>query len=199
MSCRALLFTVNSAHAESCRTALPSQLTAFVRNPLASEESPERFEEAARGRKRFLRPIRRLLCKRPLLSTMHLAGGVWHVTDRQINIVSRTGPPAAGGGELVGNRTDRRVLQWHGRLQWFGWIMLCRFIHHLSPHRQCQRRAVTVRNNRGRLIEADPHATRQRGGVSNKPRVFVIVSGAGLACRRQFEAERARAGGSALG
>ena len=130
---------------------------------------------------------------------MHLAGSGWYLVDRQINVVSRTGRRAAGGGELVGNRTDRRVLQWHGRLQRFGRIMLCRFVHHLSPHRQCQRRAVTVRNNRGRLIEPDPHAAGQRAGVPDEPRVLVIVSGAGLACRRQFEAERARAGGGAFG
>ena len=185
----------------SAAVALPIEdRRRLCQNPLPpAEESPERFEEAARERKRFLRPVRRLLCERPLRPAVHLAGGVWHLIDRQINIVSRTRRAAAGGGKLVGNRTDRRVLQCHGGLQRFGGIMLCRFIHHLCPHRQCQRSAVTVRNNRGRLIEPDPHATRQRGGVSNKPRVFVIVSRAGLAFRRLFEAERARARGSALG
>src|SRR6266705_5582490 len=120
---------------------------------------------------------------------MYLARGVWHFVDRQIDIVSASGRHASCGGELVGNRTDRRVLQWHGRLQRFGWIMLCRFVHDLNPNRQCERGTVTVWNNGCRLIESDPHATSQRTGVTKKPSILVIIGGAGLACRRQFQSK----------
>ena len=51
-----------------------------------------------------------------------------------------------------------------------------------------ERRAVTVRNDRDRLIEADPHAASHRAGVTDKPRVLVIVGRTGFAGGRQFEA-----------
>src|SRR6266478_9591198 len=129
---------------------------------------------------------------------MYLARGGWHFVGRQIEIVGASGCHAAGGGKLVGNRTDRRVLQWHGGLQRFGWIMLCRFVHNLNPNRQCERGTISVWNDRCRLIEPDPHATSQCVGITNEPGILVIIGGAGLACRRQFESKRTRAGGGAL-
>ena len=130
---------------------------------------------------------------------MHLAGSSRYFVHGQIDVVSGSGRHAPGGGELIGNRTDRRVLQWHGGLQRFGWIMLRRFVHHLYPDGQRQCRAIAVRNDRGRLIEPDPHAAGECAGITDKPGVLVIISGAGLTCRRQSEAQRARARSSALG
>src|SRR5204863_2274945 len=79
-----------------------SQWQRCVRNPLPSaKKSPERFEQAVWERKRFLRPIRRLLCKRPLRPAVHLAGNSWYLVDRQIDVVSGAGCRAAGGGELI--------------------------------------------------------------------------------------------------
>src|SRR5205085_10283821 len=45
-------------------------------------------------------------------------------------------------------------------------------------------------NNCCRLIESDPDTAGERAGVTCEPRIFVIVGGAGLTCRRQLEAER---------
>ena len=118
---------------------------------------------------------------------MHLAGSSWHLVDGQIDFVGCPGRHASGGGELIGNRTNRGVLNRHGRLQRLGWIMLRRLVHNLSPNRQRQRSTVTVWNNRCRLIEPDPHAASQCAGVTKEPGILVIVGGAGLACRRQFE------------
>ena len=114
---------------------------------------------------------------------MYLARGVWHFVDRQIDIVSASGRHASCGGELVGNRTDRRVLQWHGRLQRFRWIMLCRFVHNLNPNRQCERGTISVWNDRCRLIEPDPHTAGERRRVTYKPRVLIIIGRASLASR----------------
>src|ERR1700757_807406 len=108
---------------------------------------------------------------------MYLARGGWHFIDRQIEIVGGPSRHAAGGGKLVGNRTDRRVLQWHGRLQRFGWIMLRRLVHNLNPNRQCERSTISVWNDRCRLIEPDPHATSQCAGVTNEPGILVIIGG----------------------
>ena len=44
-------------------------------------------------------------------------------------------------------------------------------------------------NNRYGLIEPDPNAGGERTGVTEKPRVFVIVGCAGFASRRQAEAQ----------
>ena len=120
---------------------------------------------------------------------MDLAGSCRHFVGGQIDVVSGAGPHASGGGKLIGNRADRGVLDRHGRLQLLGWIMLRRSVHYLCPDWQCQRGAVTVWNDRCRLIESDPDAAGERARVTCEPGVLVIVGGAGLTCRRQPEAE----------
>jgi hypothetical protein len=74
---------------------------AAMQSSASAEESPERFEHAARERKRFLRPIRRLLRKRPLRTAVHLAGNIWYLVDGQIDVVSGAGRAATGGGKLI--------------------------------------------------------------------------------------------------
>lgn len=120
---------------------------------------------------------------------MYLACSLWHLIRRQINVVSGSGRHASCGGELIGSRTDRRVLEWHGWLQRLGRVMLRRFVHHLCPDWQCQSSAVAVWNNRCRLIEPDPDTARQRARVTYEPGVLVIIGSAGLPCRRQFESK----------
>ena len=89
---------------------------------------------------------------------------------------------------MIGERTHHGALDWHCGLQWLRRIPLRGLIHHLHPNRQRQSGTVTTRNNRDRLIESDPHAAGDRAGITYEPRIFVIVSRAGLARRRQFEA-----------
>ena len=120
---------------------------------------------------------------------MHLAGTSWYLVDRQINIVSCASRHAAGSGELVRSRTNPRALQFDSGLQRRGWIMLRRFVHNLNPNGQCERGTVSVWNNRRGLIEPDPHATSQCAGITKEPGILVIIGGAGLACRRQFESK----------
>src|SRR5262249_55767324 len=126
----------------------------------SAKKSPERSEDATRECRRFLREWRESLRKRPLLAAMHLACSGGHLVTRQINVVSRSGPHASGGGELIGNRADRRMRDRHGRLQWLSRIMVCRLVHHLCPDRQGQRGAVAVGDNRNRLIKSDPNPAR---------------------------------------
>ena len=76
-------------------------MLAAMRRSAPSEKSPERFEQAAWERRRFRGPIRRLLRKRPLRTTMHLTGTGWYLVDRQIDVVSGAGGRATGGGELI--------------------------------------------------------------------------------------------------
>ena len=76
-------------------------MLAVMRSLASSEKSPERFEQTARERSRFLRPVRRLLRERPLRTTMHLAGNSWYLVDGQIDVVSGAGRRATGGGELI--------------------------------------------------------------------------------------------------
>ena len=66
--------------------------------------------------------------------------------------------------------------------------MLRRFVHYLCPDRQRERGAVTVWNNRCGLIKTHPNATGQRSRVTQKPRILIIVSRAGLAGCWQSEA-----------
>ena len=115
---------------------------------------------------------------------MYLTRSGRHFVDWQVDIISSPRRLAASGGELIGNRTDGGVLDRHRRLQRPGGIMVCRSVHHLCPDRQRECGAVTVRNNRGRLIKPDPNPARQRAGITEKPGIFVIVSRAGFAgCR----------------
>src|SRR5436190_13126588 len=74
---------------------------AATRSSASAKESPERLEHAPRERKRFLRPIRRLLRKRPLRTAVHLTRSSWYFVDRQIDVVSGAGCRATGGGELI--------------------------------------------------------------------------------------------------
>src|SRR5260370_6783078 len=75
-----------------------------------AEEPPERIEHAARECTRFRSPVRRLLCKRPLRTAMHLTCNSWYLVDWQIDVVSGTGRRATGSGELVCNRGDRLII-----------------------------------------------------------------------------------------
>ena len=75
--------------------------------------------------------------------------------------------------------------------------MFRRFVHHLRPHGQRERGAVTVRNDRCGLIKSDPHTAGQRIGITEEPGIFVIVGRSGFAGSRQFESERSCAGGRA--
>ena len=150
----------------------------------SAEESLERIEHASWERTRFLRPIWPLLCKRPLRTAVYLARNSWYFVDGQIDVVSGAGRRATRGGELIGNRADGRTLERYPRLQRLRRIMARRFVHDLSPNRQRQSSAIAAGNNRGRLIESDPHTAGQRAGVPDKPGVFIIVCGAGLACCR---------------
>jgi hypothetical protein len=61
---------------------------AAIRTSAPTEESPERFEQAAGKIERSLRLIRRLLCEGPWRTTMHLAGNSWYFVDGQIDVVS---------------------------------------------------------------------------------------------------------------
>ena len=115
---------------------------------------------------------------------MHLTRSSRDPAHGEIDVVSGTGCHATGGGELIGNRTHRRPLDWHRRLQRIGRIMPRGFVHHLGPDRQCQGGTVTVRDNCRGLIEPNPHTARERARVPDKPGVLVIVGGASFSCRR---------------
>ena len=65
--------------------------------------------------------------------------------------------------------------------------MLRRFAHHLCPDWQRQRGSVAVRHNCGWLIETDPYTAGNCAGITEKPRIFVIVGRTGLAGCRQSE------------
>src|SRR5215470_3705446 len=105
----------------------------------SAKEFPERSKYTAGESCCFVRQTLELLSKRPLLAAVHLAGSSRHFVGRQIDVVCCPGGHAARGGQLVRNRTDRGVLDRHGRLQQLGWIMLCRLVHHLCPdwQREC--------------------------------------------------------------
>ena len=76
-------------------------MLAVIRTLASAEKPSERFEEAARERRGFRGPIRRLLHKRRLRTAMHLAGNSWYLIDRQIDVVSGAGRRATSGGELI--------------------------------------------------------------------------------------------------
>ena len=65
--------------------------------------------------------------------------------------------------------------------------MLRRFVHYLCPNRERERGTVAAGNNCCRLVKPNPNTASQRTGITEKPRVLVIVSRAGLAGSRQSE------------
>src|ERR1043166_2731871 len=68
-----------------------SKLNVFRRHLPSAEKSPERIKQAAGKIERFLRTVRCHLCKRPLRTTVHLAGNSWYLVHGQLDVVSGTG------------------------------------------------------------------------------------------------------------
>jgi hypothetical protein len=154
----------------------------------AAEEALERLNDAARHFLHFLLELFHPAAEQGRIPAVHFADPAGDLIDRQVDLVSGAGGNTAAGRNRIGDRANGRLLHRDRRAERLGRVTLRRLHHHLRPYRKGEGRPITVRDDGGRLIEADPDAAGHRAGEADKPRILEIVGCPSLAGGGKFEA-----------